>query len=58
MGEIVIVREPIVCPICHESNRSGFLFNLKDTGEGTFMSKGGIKVIYHCNTCGALYGEQ
>jgi len=58
MAEIVLVREPIICPICFKSDRIGFLKNIMEGENGSFLAKGEIKVIYQCGTCGSLYGEQ
>ena len=56
MMVLTALTEPIICPVCNAAGRTGFLFVVRNTGEGNLVVKT-IPVIYECNTCGVLYGE-
>jgi len=51
--ELIILQEPMVCPICKEANRAGFLRTIMDSDRGT---KSGLSIQFECSTCKALFG--
>lgn len=57
MAELIILQEPIPCPICKEQMRQGFLEE-KDGEMESLQMRQGRRVVFECSTCHALYGVQ
>ena len=57
MTELIVIQEPIACPICNLANRTGFLLKVFDEETARFIIAG-RQIEYKCGTCGALFGVE
>jgi len=52
-ASLVLVQDPIKCPVCFEAGRIGFLFH--QTPDEKMFGVNGQQSALVCKTCGALF---
>jgi hypothetical protein len=52
-ASLVLIQEPVKCPVCFDAGRMGFLFN--QPVDEQVIGVNGAKSQLVCKTCGALF---